>query len=79
MGKGDKKTRRGKLFSGSYGVLRPRKKKPGFSVVSPQKKLPQKKSGLPLKQLNLSQRKSKQKPVNRFEEANAEVKASSQS
>ncbi len=24
MGKGDKKTRRGKLFMGSYGVRRPR-------------------------------------------------------
>jgi len=27
MGKGDKKTRRGKLFMGSYGVRRPRNKK----------------------------------------------------
>ena len=27
MGKGDIKTRRGKLFKGSYGVLRPRKRK----------------------------------------------------
>ncbi|HLS12733.1 MAG TPA: 30S ribosomal protein THX [Flavobacteriaceae bacterium] len=27
MGKGDKKTRRGKIFRGSYGKLRPRKKK----------------------------------------------------
>lgn len=26
MGKGDKKTRRGKISMGSYGVLRPRKK-----------------------------------------------------
>lgn len=26
MGKGDKKTRRGKIFQGSYGVLRPKKK-----------------------------------------------------
>lgn len=26
MGKGDKKTRRGKFFLGSYGVRRPRKK-----------------------------------------------------
>ncbi|MDX2443583.1 MAG: 30S ribosomal protein THX [Bacteroidales bacterium] len=26
MGKGDKKTKRGKLFSGSYGITRPRKK-----------------------------------------------------
>lgn len=27
MGKGDKKTKRGKIFRGSYGKLRPRKKK----------------------------------------------------
>jgi len=27
MGKGDKKTYRGKLFKGSYGVSRPRKKR----------------------------------------------------
>ncbi len=26
MGKGDKKTRRGKIFKGTYGVSRPRKK-----------------------------------------------------
>ena len=38
MGKGDKKTRRGKLFSGSYGVLRPRKRTRAFSVVSTTKK-----------------------------------------
>lgn len=27
MGKGDKRTKRGKVFSKSYGVKRPRKKK----------------------------------------------------
>ena len=27
MGKGDKKTKRGKLFNNSYGVTRPRKAK----------------------------------------------------
>lgn len=27
MGKGDKKTKRGKIFRGSYGVRRPRKKR----------------------------------------------------
>ena len=27
MGKGDKKSRRGKIWNGSYGVRRPRKKK----------------------------------------------------
>jgi ribosomal small subunit protein bTHX len=38
MGKGDQKTRRGKLFSGSYGVLRPRKRTRPFSVTSTTKK-----------------------------------------
>lgn len=37
MGKGDKKTRRGKIFSGSYGARRPgKKRKPDFK--SPVKK-----------------------------------------
>ncbi len=35
MGKGDKKTKRGKLFSGSYGRLRPRKKQSGNTIVKP--------------------------------------------
>lgn len=38
MGKGDQKTRRGKLFSGSFGVLRPRKRKVEFSVLTTTKK-----------------------------------------
>ncbi len=28
MGKGDKRTRRGKIYKGSYGKTRPRKPKP---------------------------------------------------
>lgn len=32
MGKGDKRTRRGKIFAGSYGKSRP-KKKGGYSAV----------------------------------------------
>jgi 30S ribosomal protein S31 len=32
MGKGDKKSRRGKLFMGSYGITRPRKKKKTVKV-----------------------------------------------
>jgi len=35
MGKGDKKTRRGKIVKGSYGVLRKRKKSPGASSPGP--------------------------------------------
>lgn len=35
MGKGDKKTRRGKIAKGTYGVRRPRKKKKSadFSIT----------------------------------------------
>lgn len=36
MGKGDKKTRRGKIFMGSYGIRRPRKKaKPSVKSAEP--------------------------------------------
>jgi len=36
MGKGDKKTRRGKLFQGSFGVRRPKNKAgKGVQVVKP--------------------------------------------
>jgi len=33
MGKGDKKTKRGKIFLGTYGVSRPRKKSKKFTVI----------------------------------------------
>ncbi len=33
MGKGDKKTRRGKIFMGSYGISRPRNGKKAAIVV----------------------------------------------
>ena len=39
MGKGDKKTRRGKIIAGSYGVLRPKKKSSAVKpVVKTEKK-----------------------------------------
>jgi 30S ribosomal protein S31 len=34
MGKGDKKTRKGKIFMGSYGLTRPRKGKKSTTVNS---------------------------------------------
>lgn len=34
MGKGDKKSKRGKIFSGSYGKSRPRKTKPAFKATA---------------------------------------------
>jgi len=36
MGKGDKKSRRGKIIIGTYGVRRPRKKASGLPVSSPE-------------------------------------------
>jgi 30S ribosomal protein S31 len=37
MGKGDKKTGRGKIFMGSFGVTRPRKKKKYKAVKTEEK------------------------------------------
>ena len=34
MGKGDKKSRRGKITMGTYGVRRPRKKKKNTAVIT---------------------------------------------
>ena len=47
MGKGDKKTKRGKMIIGSYGVSRPKKKKNVIPVAAPKpakKKTARKKS-----------------------------------
>lgn len=33
MGRGDKKTRKGKIFLGSYGRVRPRKKPNAYKVT----------------------------------------------
>lgn len=38
MGKGDKKTKRGKIIMGTSGRLRPRKKKKPVAVAKPKKK-----------------------------------------
>ncbi len=38
MGKGDVKTRRGKIFRGSYGKLRPRDNKPKYQAIKKDKK-----------------------------------------
>ena len=49
MGKGDKRTRRGKIFVGSYGKTRPKHKKAAFVVVEkPVKKARAKKSDAPV-------------------------------
>ena len=37
MGKGDRKTRRGKITSKSYGKLRPRKRKPAIVSTKEEK------------------------------------------
>lgn len=36
MGKGDRTTKRGKLFSGTYGKSRPRKKVSGTTKAKPE-------------------------------------------
>jgi 30S ribosomal protein S31 len=38
MGKGDKKTKRGKIIMGSYGRLRPKKKKKAEPAATGKKK-----------------------------------------
>lgn len=48
MGKGDKKSRKGKITMGSYGVLRPRKKAK-TKVASAKKATPAKKASTPKK------------------------------
>lgn len=40
MGKGDKKTKRGKIISGSYGVLRPKNKASTKLVTKPKLETP---------------------------------------
>ena len=44
MGKGDKKTRRGKIRMGSYGVLRPRGKKSAVDTATKAKAQPKAKA-----------------------------------
>ena len=44
MGRGDSKTKKGKIFSGSFGKLRPSKKTKKAVVVVAEKKAPAKKS-----------------------------------
>lgn len=44
MGKGDKKTRRGKISLGTFGVRRPRKKAKPIIVEKPKKKTTTKKA-----------------------------------
>lgn len=46
MGKGDKKSRKGKIAMGSYGVTRPRKKK---KATTAKKAAPAKKAAAPKK------------------------------
>jgi 30S ribosomal protein S31 len=39
MGKGDKRTRRGKIFNGSFGKSRPKSKKKAAVVVKKEEKV----------------------------------------
>lgn len=42
MGKGDKRSRRGKIFAGSFGKTRPKKKTAPKTVAAPAAKAPAK-------------------------------------
>ena len=42
MGKGDKKSKKGKIFKGSYGVVRPRKKNAKIIISTKKKATPKK-------------------------------------
>lgn len=44
MGKGDKKTRRGKIFMGSFGVRRPKPGKPANQNIKEKEKIAEKKA-----------------------------------
>jgi len=45
MGKGDKRSRRGKIFAGSYGKTRPKHKKKALTAAPPEKKVKKAKKG----------------------------------
>lgn len=49
MGKGDKKSRKGKISMGSYGVRRPRKKAKSAAKSAPKKAATPKKAAAPKK------------------------------
>ncbi len=59
MGKGDKKTKRGKINIGSYGVTRPRKKKKSVSTPVEKKEKPAKKEAAAIKEENPKAEKPK--------------------
>ncbi|MCD4746360.1 MAG: 30S ribosomal protein THX [Bacteroidales bacterium] len=66
MGKGDKKTKRGKIILGSYGVRRPRKKKKEFVLVDkPKEKETEvlEKAALPIETKATIEEKAKSKPA----------------
>ena len=42
MGRGDRKSRKGKIFRGSYGVVRPRKTKIAISIPTKKKEVAKK-------------------------------------
>ncbi|WP_445012730.1 30S ribosomal protein THX [Aquimarina penaris] len=66
MGRGDKKTRRGKIGIGTFGRLRPRKKKSVITAVKPKAKTTPKTKAEP---------KVKEEPVKEETAAKAKAKA----
>lgn len=68
MGKGDKKTKRGKINIGSYGVTRPRKKKKSVATLKEKKEEPAKKEAASKEEKSKAEKpKASQKTANKKE------------
>ena len=61
MGKGDKKSKKGKISSGPYGITRKRKKKPAF--VAKVKKATPKEEEAPAKEETVKKAPAKKAPA----------------
>ena len=85
MGKGDKKTKRGKIIKGSYGVLRPRKRKEKIfrnkkekiseevkspEIIAPIENIPKKEP-----EVIIPEAKAKKEIITRVVKAEKEIKA----
>ena len=64
MGRGDKKSRKGKIFRGSYGVVRPRKTKAAISIPTKKKEVTKE----PEKVVRSLRPREKIKPAPRFDD-----------
>lgn len=63
MGKGDKKTKRGKIIIGSYGVRRPKKKKAAFQPADGKKEAKPKKAAPKEEKTTTAKKTTEKKPA----------------